>query len=70
MNRKARTPKPAVLAATHEFQSPKSPRQWAAEIVELPTREGRVAALAAVPAEWRGIVRTHVEMWFARRRPV
>lgn len=70
-----RTPKPAGLAATHEFQAPtgalsapKSLRQWAAEIAELPTREDRVTALEAVPQEWRGIVRTHVEMMFARKR--
>jgi hypothetical protein len=65
---KRRTPKPAALAATHDFQAPKSPRQWAAEIAELPTREDRVTALETVPVEWRGIVRTHVEMMFARKR--
>jgi len=67
---KRRTPKPAALAETHDFQAPKSPRQWAAEIAELPTRGARRAALEKVPIEWRSIVRVHVEntfAWKARR---
>jgi hypothetical protein len=65
---KARTPKPAALAATHEFQLPKSPRQWAADICRMDGREQRRKMLEKVPAEWRAMVRKYVEMMFARRK--
>lgn len=46
----------------------KRPRQYAAEIIALPTREARAAALAAVPAELREWVRELVVDYFARRQ--
>jgi hypothetical protein len=49
----------------------KRPRQYAAEIAALPTRQERAAALAGVPAHLRDMVRAHVQTAFAlsRRKP-
>lgn len=38
------------------------PRQYAAQILQLKTREERNAALEQVPEEWRGLVRKHCEI--------
>lgn len=46
----------------------KRPRHYAAEIAELPTKEARRAALDRVPAEWRELVKRHVENTFFIRR--
>lgn len=43
----------------------KWPLDYAREIAQMPTREARQAALAAVPAEWRELVRKTVESSFA-----
>lgn len=43
------------------------PRQYAAQIINLPTREERKAALERVPEEWREMTRKHVEIAFERR---
>lgn len=45
----------------------KPPRAYAAEIVEIKTKEGRRAALDAVPEQLREWVRGYVETAFARR---
>lgn len=37
------------------------PRQYAAQILQLKTREERNAALLQVPEEWRDLVRKHCE---------
>ncbi|WP_339079653.1 hypothetical protein [Pseudomonas sp. TMP9] len=37
------------------------PRQFARQIVAMPTKEARRAALAEVPEDLRDLVRTHVE---------
>ncbi|RYD94159.1 MAG: hypothetical protein EOP50_09965 [Sphingobacteriales bacterium] len=37
------------------------PRQYAAQIIQLRTREERNAALLQVPEEWRDLVRKHCE---------
>lgn len=42
----------------------KRPRHYAAEIMQLKTREERRAALAEVPELYREIVMTHVRCWF------
>lgn len=38
------------------------PRHYARQIIGLRSQEERRAALANVPAEWRDLVRTHVEI--------
>lgn len=52
----------------------KMPRQYAAEIIALRSRQERIAALAKVPEHLQGCTRTHVENYFAlwpiRRRLV
>lgn len=42
----------------------KRPRHYAAEIMEFPTRKQRADALDKVPAEWREMVKKHVEIMF------
>jgi len=37
-----------------------SPRQYAAQILGLPTKAERQTALNQVPQEWRELVKTHV----------
>mgnify|MGYP003122870593 FL=1 len=46
----------------------KAPRHYAAEIVELKTREERIAALEQVPDNMRGLVKLHVEIEFKKRK--
>lgn len=47
----------------------KRPRDWAAEIVELPTKEERRAALQRVPEHLQGMVKTHVQnTWTLRKQ--
>jgi len=46
----------------------KWPRQWAAKIIQLPTREQRREALEQVPEKWRDWVRNLVEDYFAKRQ--
>ena len=46
----------------------KRPRQWAAEILGLPTRRARREYLEDVPAEFRDWVRFYVEDSFERRK--
>ncbi len=46
----------------------KWPRQWAAEIIRLPSREQRREALERVPEPWRDWVRELVEDYFAKRQ--
>ena len=45
----------------------KQPRQYAAEIIALPTRACRAEALLAVPEKFRDWVRELVEDFFWRR---
>jgi hypothetical protein len=47
---------------------PKRPRFYAAEILGMPTREQRRAALAEVPAEWRAWVEDLVRSAFALQK--
>lgn len=47
--------------------NPKQPRHYAEEIVSLPTREARTAALALVPERYRRIVKFYVASEFAKR---
>ena len=49
------------------IERPPQPRHYAEEIVRLPTREERVAALAQVPAEHQRTVKFYVASHFARR---
>lgn len=56
----------AFLSAAGETTKP--PRAYADEILQLPTREARAAALEAVPAQYRELVKRHVECAFAVRR--
>lgn len=46
----------------------KWPLDYARQISALPTREARQQALAAVPAEWRDLVRETVQSGFAVRK--
>lgn len=46
----------------------KRPRHYAAEILNLSTREARAAALNRVPAEYQEWVKTLVKNEFDRRR--
>lgn len=48
-------------------QNTKWPRHYAAEIIALPSREERAAALERVPEHLRPITRAHVEDYFFRR---
>jgi hypothetical protein len=43
------------------------PRQYAAQIAALTTRQQRVAALDKVPEHFRALVVTHVTNTFSRR---
>ncbi|MFZ2452617.1 MAG: hypothetical protein WAW36_19080 [Methylovulum miyakonense] len=45
----------------------KWPRHYAADIIALPTKEQRVAALNQVPEQWRDWVRAYVKDHFAKR---
>lgn len=49
------------------MSSDKKPRHYAAEIAALPAVRQRRAALDKVPAEWRALVRRHVEVVFMLR---
>ena len=44
----------------------KRPRHYAEEILQLKTREERLAALENVPEDMRGAVRLHVEVTFEK----
>lgn len=44
----------------------KRPRHFAEEILQLKTREERLAALEQVPEGMRGMVKTHVEITFEK----
>lgn len=44
-----------------------NPREYAKQIVDLPTREARAKALEQVPERFRGMVETHVHIAFNRR---
>lgn len=44
--------------------NPKRPREYAAEILQLKTREERKLALAKVPIDFRDIVTLHVNNAF------
>ena len=46
----------------------KRPRQYAAEIAELPTREERAAALARVPQHLQALTAEHVKTVFESRK--
>lgn len=46
----------------------KWPLEYAREIAALPSREARQAALAAVPADWRELVRKTAEHLFTLAR--
>ena len=55
------------LKAIQARQSnPKRPRHYAEEILQLKTREERLAALEQVPEGMRGMVKTHVEATFEK----
>lgn len=43
------------------------PRQYAAEIIKLKTRDERRAYLDTVPVEYRAMVEFYVWDWWARR---
>ena len=44
------------------------PRDYAAQIIKMKTREERLEALLKVPEEWRDLVKKHVENEFMRRK--
>jgi methylphosphotriester-DNA--protein-cysteine methyltransferase len=46
----------------------KRPRQYAAEIVALKTREERAQKLTEVPEHLRELVKKHVELTFKQRK--
>ena len=46
----------------------KRPRQYASEIIALPTKEERRAALQRVPEQWRAWVEFYIRDWWVRRR--
>jgi hypothetical protein len=50
------------------METEKRPRQWAAEIMKISTREERVNKLAGVPQHLQDMVRTHVENTFKFRK--
>ena len=50
---------------THQHNA-KRPRHYAEEILQLKTREERLAALQNVPEDMRGAVRLHVEATFEK----
>lgn len=50
------------------FRSERWPREYVAEILALPTREERRAALNRVPSHLRPIVKTHVRIQWETRR--
>ena len=50
------------------FGKNKKPRQMAAEIMSLETREERREALGMVPEHFRDLVKTHVEISYERRK--
>lgn len=50
-----------------DYPSEKRPRDYADEIIALPTREARAAALEKVPGAYRALVREHVTDYFAKR---
>ena len=55
------------LKAMHsKYGKAKRPRHWAEEILQLKTREERLAALQNVPEDLRGAVRLHVEATFEK----
>lgn len=45
----------------------KRPRQWAAQIMALPSLEARRAALETVPAHLRAMVQTHLRIAWERK---
>ncbi|TAN71580.1 MAG: hypothetical protein EPN17_00820 [Methylobacter sp.] len=45
----------------------KRPRQYAAEIIALPTLEQRRKALALVPCDWRDWVKEYVVDYFGKQ---
>lgn len=49
------------------FRSDRWPREYVAEILALPTREERRAALNRVPNHLRPIVETHVRIAWEKR---
>lgn len=61
--RKRHRPAQAVVIAP-----PKAPRHYAADMLALPTKEARRAALAAVPESLREWVAAHVTAYFEKRR--
>ena len=44
-----------------------SPRHYAAQIIAERSKEKRRQMLAEVPAEWRALVRRHVENEYSKR---
>lgn len=50
------------------MSSDKAPRQHATEIAALPTKEQRNRALAKVPKHLQALVKTHVKIYFMRRK--
>lgn len=46
----------------------KRPRQWAAEIAELPTLEERRERLKLVPEEQLPLVKTHLKNFWGRKK--
>lgn len=49
-------------------ETPKRPREWAAEIAALPTLEGRRKALAQVPDALLPVVETHLRNTWAIKK--
>jgi hypothetical protein len=47
----------------------KRPRQYAAEIVALKTREERAQKLTEVPEHLRDLVKKHVTLFFINKKP-
>lgn len=56
------------IAPDTDRRAEKRPRVYASEIMALTTREERIAALQAVPEEWRDWVKFYVQSWFARKK--
>ena len=55
-----------LKAMRSKYGKAKRPRHYAEEILQLKSREERLAALQNVPDGMRGMVKTHVEATFEK----
>ena len=56
------------LAQERKSDIQKRPRHYAEEIVKLKSREERKSALEKIPDEFKAMVKTHVEVYFLRKK--